>query len=108
MKPNESERIAKQLREEATVKDGVIRWNSNGNVPPADLVLIAESLGLAVDVDKSTKAREADLDVFFAQYREAQKNKTAEQRAEEEYEMRAAFGPGETVVNIITGERFTT
>ena len=28
--------------------------------------------------------------------------------AEQAFEMRAAFGPGATVVNVITGERFTT
>jgi hypothetical protein len=33
---------------------------------------------------------------------------TDEQRAEEAFEMRAAFGPGETVVDIVTGERFYT
>lgn len=31
-----------------------------------------------------------------------------EMAAEQAYEMAAAFGPGETVVNVITGQRFKT
>ncbi len=31
-----------------------------------------------------------------------------EARAEQEYEMRAAFGPGEKIVNIFTGETYQT
>jgi hypothetical protein len=30
-------------------------------------------------------------------------NSTFEQIAEEQFEMRAAFGPGETVINLFTG-----
>jgi hypothetical protein len=35
-------------------------------------------------------------------------NKGRKRSAEEMSEMRAAFGPGETVVDVITGEKFTT
>lgn len=38
------------------------------------------------------------------QYIENQAKRTQEQRDEELFEMRAAFGEGETVVNIFTGE----
>lgn len=44
----------------------------------------------------------------IAQYRKAQANRTPEQIAEHQYELRAAFGPGETVVNMLTGETTTT
>jgi hypothetical protein len=47
-------------------------------------------------------------DCFLAQYRAAQAARTPEQIAEHAYELRAAFGAGETVVNVITGERSTT
>ena len=45
---------------------------------------------------------------FFVKYAEAQKNRTPEQIEEERFEMRAAFGPGETVVNIVTDEEVIT
>ena len=51
-------------------------------------------------------------DVYVAQslkeYCEAQKRRTSEQIAEERFEARAAMGPGVEMVNIITGERYTT
>jgi hypothetical protein len=94
------EALAEQLASDATFTDGVYRWKSNGNVPPLDLLEIA---GVPADVlatcraayDKETRAA---LDA----YREARRNGPS---AEELYEMRAAFGPGETVVDVITGER---
>jgi len=44
----------------------------------------------------------------IAAYIESRKHISDEQRAEEAFERRAAFGPGEDVVNIFTGERYTT
>jgi hypothetical protein len=38
----------------------------------------------------------------------SRRRRTAEERAEHAYELRAAFGPGVKVVNILTGERFTS
>ena len=45
---------------------------------------------------------------FLKEYRTAQLNRSAEQIREERWEARAAFGPGETIVNMITGEKYTT
>jgi len=42
------------------------------------------------------------------EYIQAQRNRTQEQIAEERFEARAAMGPGVEMVNIITGERYTT
>lgn len=50
--------------------------------------------------DKTRKAIEA--------YRAARAKMTDEDRAEEDYERRAAFGSGVEVVNVLTGERFRT
>ena len=44
----------------------------------------------------------------LAEYREAQQNRTPEQIAEERYEARAAMGPGVEMVNMFTGETYTT
>jgi len=41
-------------------------------------------------------------------YKAAQALRTPEQLAEEKFEMRAAFGPGVKVINVITGKETTT
>ena len=38
------------------------------------------------------------------EYRAAQARRMPEERAEEAFELRAAFGPGQRVVNVLTGE----
>jgi hypothetical protein len=60
----------------------------------------------AKDVVETRKAREINDARCIAAYIEGRKNMTEEAKAEEMFEMRAAFGEGETVVNMITGERF--
>lgn len=96
-----AERIAEKLRTEATVTDSIIRWNSNGQVPPADCVELAAHIGLPVCVDQCKGARDYETEQFLAGYRKRMENY---QHSEEElFEMRAAFGPGAEVVNIVTG-----
>jgi hypothetical protein len=84
--------------------DGVVRWDSNGSVPPADILAAWAALGLPFILEASTAAREADLATFLAEYRRSYTGPTAEQRAEQ----RAAFGPGVELVDVITGHRYTT
>jgi len=87
-----------------TVTDGVFRWDANGNVPPQDILnLLQMDGGVVFDMEATQAARDADTTAFLAEYREAQKNHTPS--AEEMFEMRAAFGPGTTVVNVITGRK---
>ena len=52
--------------------------------------------------------RDEWVEQSMREYRTAQAQRTPEQRAEERWEARAAMGPGVEMVNIITGERFTT
>jgi len=57
----------------------------------------------------STKeATEAAYNVYLLEtigaYKAAQAARTPEQIAEQEFEMAAAFGPGQKIVNILTGE----
>ena len=86
-----------------TTREGrVIRWTSNGQVPPADIIALAVAAGIDVDPAACDAARSADLRAFVSAYRANPPKVTAEQRAE----MRAAFGPGTTVVNVITGRKF--
>lgn len=99
----DAQRLADKLRTEATITAGVIRWNSNDRVPPADCVALAEHV-LAVDLSASAAAREADLQDFLAAYRAAYTGPSAEERAE----ARAAMGPGVEMVNAITGHTWRT
>ena len=79
----------------------VLRWVSSDNVIPSDIV---EAAKWAYQ-DEMNEARDKQQRAAIERYIEAQANRTPEQIAEEEFEMRAAFGPGETVVNIFTGKR---
>lgn len=104
-----AEKLAEQF-ESATVKGGVVRWNSNNNVPFEDMLTDFAEAGFIpfVTVGTSLEAREVDNKAFFAEYRKAQANRTEEQIAEQRFEARAAMGPGVEMVNIFTGERYTT
>lgn len=99
----ESERLKEKLENAATIDGptGVIRWDSNGSVPPADCVKFAAFLGLDVDIAACDAARDEDTRRFLAEYRANDRGPDAEQLSE----MRAAFGEGAEVVNIITGRR---
>ena len=88
---------------DTTIIDGVPRWNSNNQVPPNDILELWHYMNLPFDFQKAKAAREADTTVFLDQYR---RTNTGRQRTPEElYEMRAAFGSGEVIVNVITGDR---
>jgi len=96
------ERIV-EMFERATVTNGVPRWNSNGQVPPLDILVAWHGAGLPFDYTKSIAAREADTLAFVEKYRKSQRRRRPS--AEEMAEMRAAFGRDTTVVNVITGRR---
>ena len=59
-------------------------------------------------VVRTLDADDAPLVDDLAKYREAQRQRTPEQIAEERAEARAAMGPGVKMVNILTGETYTT
>ena len=59
-------------------------------------------------VEITAQARDVYTERSIAEYIQAQRNRTAEQIAEERWEARAAMGPGVDMVNILTGERYTT
>ena len=82
----------------------ILRWTTNDRVVPADIM---EKIDWPHKAEMDA-ARDADLDAFMVSYREAQANRTPEQIAEERFEARAAHGPGVEMVNVFTGERYTT
>jgi hypothetical protein len=80
---------------------GIRRWRSNDQVPPSDCLT---AMGItSPELARMEDVRDAELTNFLAEYRANQTEPTAEER----FEMRAAFGPGATVVNVITGRTLT-
>ena len=89
---------------DAYTDNGLVwRWVSNNAVCPLDA---AAEYGIPVDAAAQAAARDAELTAFVASYKAARKNRRPS--AEERFELRAAFGRGRTVVNILTGERTRT
>lgn len=84
---------------------GVVRWLSNGSVPFPDMLFDFRTIGL---IDEATESRSVAVRVaeeaaFLASYRKAQEGR--QESPEELYELRAAFGPGAEVVNVLTGKK---
>ena len=85
----------------------IVRWQSNNRIPFADMLhkfVIARLITQEV-ADDSEVVRQEEENDFLAAYIEARNNRSPEQKAEEAYELRAAFGPGETIVDVFTGEK---
>ena len=103
-----ADRVTKRISRHdmhAVVTDGIVRWDSNGQVPPKDVV--GEMLaGQAISTNEclaSGRARDIETNIALDAYRTRMANHVPD--AEELYEMRAAFGEGAEVVNVITGQR---
>ena len=102
-------RIAERIRAQSTLKhdttmgDHILRWKSNGRVVPPD---VFERSGRECAPDSLQMiAYEEETAETIATYLDARATLTDEERAVELAEMRAAFGIGTTVVNVLTGER---
>lgn len=83
-------------------KDGVLHWVSNDAVVPLD---VFEDAYVEPPAGQRA-ARDAEVDAFCAEYRRQRANHRPSE--EEMFEMRAAFGPGQEVVDVITGQKFRT
>ena len=59
-------------------------------------------------VEATEVARSISVKQSMEVYRQAQATRTPEQIAEERFEARAAMGPGVDMVNMFTGEKYTT
>ena len=83
--------------------DGVVRWTSNNRVMPKDCreILSHTVYRDLFNEDASRAAEEAETAAFLESYRKNYKGPSEEEKAE----MRAVFGTGTTVCDIITGER---
>jgi len=99
------ERLLAWIEEGADFTGGVMRWQSNGQVPPADVVAFAAHVGFNVDVEASRSARDEEFHRFAEQYRKARADGPSD---EERCEARATHGPGVEMVDVISGQRWRT
>jgi len=100
----EVERLRAQFVDpaEAYDDDGVMHWRSNQRVIPTHVYADA----FIRCPHRQQAAYERQTEESLAAYREAMRD--YEPSDEELFELRAAFGPGETVVNVITGQKIRT
>jgi hypothetical protein len=100
----EAERVAGQFATDATVVDGVVRWNSNNRVPPGDILEFWHYLGKPFNINASTLARSNEQIAFLAEYRRRMDKHPIDPSGEEYAELLANFGSDATVMNVITGQ----
>lgn len=98
----EAERLMSQRDNIKVEEDGAAKWISSGNYLPADVVEKLTFAGADFFSAEATAAkREAQTAAFLDSYRRNYKGASEEEKVE----MRAAFGEGTTVVNVITGKK---
>jgi hypothetical protein len=82
-----------------------LRWKANDRVPFDAVLAVFLHIGKVFDLEKSRAARDVDTSAIIEEYRRVNANRVM--CDEERFEARAAFGEGATVVDIVTGQRFT-
>jgi hypothetical protein len=98
---------------EVHIQNGACGWlMADGEFRPlmSDAMQELKDAGVVdqTTVTRTAVARDIHTKAFLEEYRVAQLNRSAEQIREERFEARAAMGPGVEMVNIITGEKYTT
>ena len=84
-----------------TNASGAAFWNSNGRYLPQDCAEMLSFTTFPFSLEETNRAREAQTAMQLEAYRKSYTEPSEEEKAE----MRAAFGTGSTVINVITGER---
>jgi hypothetical protein len=100
----EAEQYRVRLAEDTFVVGQALFWKSNGRPVPLSCFRDAYVTIPAGQQEAETLYTRAAI----ADYRAARANISDEQRAEEAYERRAAFGPGVEVVDVLSGERYVS
>lgn len=96
--------LIEEFKTRATVRDGVVRWNSNNSVPPTEILNLWRHANHDFDYEKSMAAKDVDSSISIAEYRKSQANRKYTE--EEKFEMRAA-GLGRNVSNLLSGNKIT-
>ena len=76
------------------------RWTTNGSVVPRDVARLLKDNGYAVDLDATDAARDARMAEL------ARRARAYRPTDEDMWEMRAAFGAGTRVVDVLTGRTY--
>lgn len=97
----ERDRLCARFDTDVFVFNGVARWKTNWDVPPADVCDLWEKAGKPFDPEATRRARESALRSFVAEYRTRWKPPNAEQVSE----MQAAGLEG-PVVDVVAGRLF--
>jgi hypothetical protein len=98
-KAQELDRAKRLIEAETYEKDGALYWRSVDRPVPVDCF---ETAGLPIP-PRQTEACSEHARAFIEAYRKSMENHVHSE--EEMFEMRAAFGEGAEVVNVITGKR---
>ena len=86
-----------------TNMNGGAFWSESGNYVPEHIIELLTYVDFPFDPEETRRAREAQHDIILENYR-----KNYQGPSEEELiEMRAAFGTGVTVVDVITGQEIS-
>ena len=80
-------------------EDGAIKWKINGNYIPDDFCEKLEYAGYNFSREATRRAREKQDKKFIEEYKKNQSEPTEEELEE----MRAVFGKGKTIVDVISG-----
>ena len=86
-----------------TIDENGVARNCIGRALMSDMLEKLTHITDAVDTEATNAAREEEVAAALEKYRRNAKPASEE----EKNEMRSAFGKGQTVVNILTGERIT-
>jgi len=84
-----------------TIDENGVARNCIGRVLMDDMLEKILHITDKANTEATRAARQAENEAFLEEYRKNYEGPTEEEKAE----MRAAFGEGETVVDIITGQR---
>lgn len=92
---------AKKINDSYVDSDGIYRWKTNDQIPFSDML---ECWNLdSKTLEKCNERREQESFEFLTEYKERMKD--VQPSAEELFEMKAAFGEGAEITNIITGKK---
>lgn len=105
---NSAEKELEEIRNDLatgkiTIDENGVARNCIGRVLMSDMLEKLTYVTDEVDTEATQAARDVEVTKSLEEYRRNAKPATSEELAE----MRAAFGEGQTVVNILTGQRFS-
>uniref|UniRef100_UPI003F494BFA GNAT family N-acetyltransferase n=1 Tax=Cupriavidus taiwanensis TaxID=164546 RepID=UPI003F494BFA len=100
----EAQHVLDGFESRARVEAGIVRWLSNRQVPPQPVLDLWKFAGKPFDIERSAKARDAEISDFLAQYRAIN---TGRKPSQEQFsEMRSVFGQAAQPMNVVTGDQY--